>query len=171
MKFLLLIDQYFEEVICTALLFGMTFSIFFQIIFRVMGAPLAWTEELARYLFIWLIYVSCSFAVRLHSHITVDVLTLVVKRRGQLVLDLISDIVFFCFAIIIAYYGAQAVHKLMFVKPQVSAGLKISMWIPYAAVPVGSAMMAIRLIQKITLRIIDYRKGPEAEVPAEGGNS
>lgn len=171
MKVLRLLDKYFEEVVCTALLFVMTFCIFMQIIFRAVGAPLAWTEELARYLFVWLVYVSCSFAVRIQSHIKLDILTLLVKKRGKLVLDIFSDVIFFLFAVIIAYYGSQTVHKLFFVRPQISPGLKIPMWLPYLSVSLGSVMMAVRLVQSLVLRVTSYRKESNAELTVKGGDN
>lgn len=162
MKVLHWLDEHLEEFISTLLLMAMTFCIFTQIIFRATGAPLSWTEELSRYLFVWLIYISCSLAIRHRAHIKVDVMSLLVKRRGQLVLDLISDVAFFIFIVIIAYYGSQTVYKLLFVRPQVSAGIKAPMWIPYLSIVVGGILMALRLIQSVILRIREY-KNPAVE--------
>ena len=65
MKVLKWLDEYAEISICVALLSAMTLILAVQVFMRyVMGASLSWSEELARYLFIWLIYLGISFGAR-----------------------------------------------------------------------------------------------------------
>ena len=60
MKVLSLIDKHLEEVLCAIILGLMTIVIFLQVALRTMQLPLYWTEEVGRYLFIWLIYMPMS---------------------------------------------------------------------------------------------------------------
>lgn len=144
----------------------MVVVIFLQIVFRFFGMPLAWTEELGRYMFIWLIYTSSAMAVKLRSHIKVDVLKVVFKRKGNFVLDMISNVVFFLFASTFTYYAIRAVIRIGAVYPQTSTAMHIPMWIPYASILVGCALMAIRLIQD-TVKLVKEYKAPEAEEKKE----
>ena len=57
-KILKFLNDYLEETICIILMSVMTIIIFIQVIMRyVMHNSLSWSEELARYCFIWLIYI------------------------------------------------------------------------------------------------------------------
>ena len=58
-----------EEIAIFILLLGMVASSFAQVGFRlVLDHPLAWSEELSRYLFVWLSFVGGALAVAEGSH-------------------------------------------------------------------------------------------------------
>ena len=63
------------------LFFAMTVTVLIQVFFRfVLQSPLRWTEELARYLMIWLVLLASSIAMRNRAHLQVDVLTSALPR-------------------------------------------------------------------------------------------
>lgn len=73
MSILRFLDKYFEISISVFLLLFMTALIAIQVFMRyVMGEPLSWSEELARYVFIWLIYLMISYSAREMKHIKID---------------------------------------------------------------------------------------------------
>ena len=158
MKVLRVIDNNLEKFLCAIILSVMTVIIFLQIVFRFVGAPLAWTEELGRYLFIWLIYLSSAMAVKLRAHIKV-----VFHKKGNFLLDLISNAFFLMFAVAFTYYGWRAVIRLSITYPQTSATLHLPMWIPYFSIVLGCALMAIRLVQDTVELVREYR-APESEI-------
>ena len=57
LKFL---DNNLEKCIATVLIILMTATIFLEVIFRYCHVQAPWTEELARYMFVWMIYLGCS---------------------------------------------------------------------------------------------------------------
>ena len=155
MKILTFIDRHLEEMLCAVLLSAMTIVIFMQIVFRVFGLPLSWTEEIGRYMFIWLIYIGCASAIRNRKHICVELMDLVVKDRGRFVLSIISNVIFLIFAGILTYYGFFVVQR---VSAQLSPAIRMPMSIPYASVLVGSALMFIRLIQDTIARFKERKE-------------
>jgi TRAP-type C4-dicarboxylate transport system permease small subunit len=153
------LNKYFEEAFSSLLLVAMTLLIFAQIIFRATGVPLAWTEELARYAFVWLIYMSSSYAVRKRAHIKVELLNVIVKGKlGHLILNIWANAAFFVFAAVIAYFTFGTVYRLKNVNPQFSPATQFPMWIAYLSVSVGFALMIYRLIADTVTIIADYRK-------------
>ena len=157
MKILKWLDKHFEEAISVFLMAVMTILGTMQVILREVGASLAWTEELTRYLFVWLIYISSSYAIRMRGHIKVELISLIVKEKGKLILDLISNVAFLIFAILIAIYGWQYVMNLATVRVQYSPSLHLPMFIPYTSFALGCSLMVIRLIQDTILRIREYK--------------
>lgn len=155
MKVLSFLDKHLEEMLCAAILGVMTIVIFLQILLRISGLPLSWTEEVGRYMFVWLIYIGCAGAIRKRKHICVELLDLVLKERGQFVLSIISNLVFLLFAGILAYYSIFVVQR---VATQLSPAIRMPMAIPYASVLVGSALMVIRLIQDTFARFRERKE-------------
>ena len=82
MRFLKLLDQYFEEVIVIILLGTMTFLVGLQVIMRyVMQDSLSWSEELARYVFIWMVNIGISYGVKKNRHISIDFLNTILPEK------------------------------------------------------------------------------------------
>ncbi|WP_312280881.1 TRAP transporter small permease [Oscillibacter sp.] len=156
MKIVSFLDKHLEEVLLAILLSVMTLMIFMQIVFRVFGWPLSWTEELGRYMFIWMIYLGAASAIRKRKHISVELLDLFFKDNGKFVLNIISNVIFMIFAAILTYYSIPVVQR---VAAQLSPAVRLSMAIPYSSVLVGSALMLIRLIQDTIAR---FRERKEA---------
>ena len=157
MKFLKFLDDNFEKYVCIFFLVLMVFATTCQIIFRTTGLPLSWTEELARYSFIWLIYVSCSYAIKLERHIKIEAVMLLFGKRGRLVLNIISDILFFIFAVVVSYYGFLMLQRLLFITKQKSPAMQISMGLPYSAIFFGCVLMSVRLIQHLFKIVQEYK--------------
>lgn len=157
MRVIRFLDNNFEKYLCSVFLVLMTVIMLYQIVSRFLGVPLSWTEETARYLFIWLIYLSAAYAAKLGAHITVDLLIVVFKTRAQLILKLFSNAVFFIFAAYVSYLMRFQVAKMMFVTHQVSGTGNWPMWIPYSSVLVGMFLIAVRLIQNSFYLIRDYK--------------
>lgn len=167
MKIIRWLDRYFEELLSAALLAAATIIIALQIVFRMTGAPLAWTEELARYMFVWIIYISCSYAVKKRAHIQVELVPLLLKERGRFILSLVSDALFLIFASVITYFGAQMMYNVMFVKTQFSPAMGLNMGYVYLSFVLGLGLTSVRLIQDIILRVKEYRTDSKRSL--EGG--
>nr|WP_246407415.1 TRAP transporter small permease [Geomicrobium halophilum] len=120
-----------------------------QIFMRfVLGSSLEWSEELARYCFIWMIYIGISYGVKKQRHIKVDVLMLLFKDKGKVILNMIANVIFLAFAIFIVIYGTNIAVQI-FGWGQTSPGLGLPMAFVYFATPAGMSLTVIRLIQQL----------------------
>ena len=155
MKILTFLNERLEEVLCAALLTVMTAVIFLQIVLRVTGLPLSWTEEVGRYMFVWLIYLGCAGAVRKRKHICVELVDLFLKERGRFVISIISNVIFLVFVGILSYNGIFVVRR---VSTQLSPAIRMSMAVPYSSFLVGSIIMFFRLIQDTVLRFRERKE-------------
>lgn len=134
---------------------------FLQVWFRlVMQEPLAWTEELARYAFVWLTFVGGAAVVGNWGHFQVDFLLSYCPAWLKLPLRFISYIAIAVFAYIMMFYGWELLDK---VYRQKSAAMLIPMAYPYAALPLSGLLMIVHLVE---LLIKDFRK----PVAQEGGS-
>lgn len=155
MKILKLLDDKFEEYFLAITLSVSVIIIFVQVIMRyVVGESLSWSEELARYLFLWQIWVGASFAVKKKKHLRADVLQVVVPQKLKYPIEVLYTVIWLLFSIFFAYKSSILVSKIVTVG-QLSAALRLPMQFAYASVPSGCILMSIRLFQKI---ILDYKK-------------
>lgn len=141
-KFLNNLEEYF----CVWTLAIMTLVVFVQVVMRyVFANSLSWSEELARFIFLWLSWVGASYAVRERSHFRVEMLMDLFKGASRVWLEYLVLLIWFAFSFFLTWYGTKLV---LFIHGagQVSAAMRIPMTWPYAAVPAGCALMCARLV-------------------------
>lgn len=139
-----------EEYLLVFAFGSMVVYIFMQILFRyIFNLPLAWSEELARFTFVWLIYLGASLAVKRKRHLRVDAALLLYPKVIRPYVTLLGDLLFLFFAIVIAKETATLIHAITFVRPQVSPAMQIPMGLAYLAVPISFGLMIIRIVQNI----------------------
>jgi len=146
----------FEEALLVLALSAMVATIGAQVLARyVFAYPLAWTEELARYLFLWVVFLGASQAMRRHEHIAVGLLADRLPRHvRQLVAVMLNGLI----AAFLAVLVMQGWKVVGVVAPLKSIALKVSMAVVYLPLVVGGAIMLVRVMAD-TVRVI--RHGPE----------
>lgn len=153
MKILKWLDDHLEESFIFLSLSAMSVIIFLQVLMRYgFQSSLSWSEEIARYLFIWLIYIGISYGVKKSAHVSVTALDLVLSTKAQRVLKSISAVVFLLFSILIVYYGWQVCARIMRLG-QEAPGTGLQMWVVYLSVPTGFTLTCFRLVQRLYFMI------------------
>ena len=127
-----------ETVLCILLSF-LTIITFSQVIARyVFEAPLSWSEELARFILLWLAMLSAAYGFKIKTHFS---LQFIVNRTSlkfrKYVYFYVTLIVSF-FLIIFIYYSLIFV---MGVNGHLAPALQIPMEIPYSSTIVGGLLM------------------------------
>src|SRR5690606_39758959 len=144
MKIIKWLDANLERTLLIILSAIMTSSITLQVFMRyVMNSSLSWSEELARYCFIWLVFIGNSYGVRMQKHIKVDAILQFLKDKQKIVLGIIANLIFLAFSILIIIYGNQIVQQFLG-WGQTSPALHVPMGLIYAATPVGFTLTSIR---------------------------
>ncbi|MCB1450157.1 MAG: TRAP transporter small permease [Nitratireductor sp.] len=117
-----------------------------------------WGEEIVRYSFIYLAWIGAASAVRERAHIRIDVIIHYLGPRAKALVYILGDIVMFAVALVALYYSFETV--LVSAKfGSVTDGLRISKVWFLMAVPVGFALMILRLAQSFVHDIHSLRTG------------
>ena len=133
-----------ELVIGVSLTVVMVAAVFLQVVFRyVVNQPLSWSEELARYIFVWASMIGASMGVKKKSHFGLDALLKLFPRTQKKATEIILYCLMSILLIILVYYGVQFSRELYV---QTAPGLNITMAIPYAAMPVGGLLMLLHIV-------------------------
>lgn len=127
-------------------IFGMLVTVTLQIIMRLAGQSLDWSEELTRFLFLWAVFLGMASGFRTgeHPRITV-VLRLLPQTVRRLALHLYVLLGVFFFAIV-AYYGVQLVVN-QYRTGQTSPALQIGVFLISLAVAVSAVLAVVAHIQ------------------------
>ena len=137
----------FEEFIVVPLVAVMTAVIILQVFFRyVLKGSLPWSEELARYLMIWVTFVGASIGVKRGAHIGVEVLVMALPKNVQTIVKYVGGIITIIFCIVVFGASLGILHRQI-VGNQISPAMRIPMWWAYGAIPAGTLLMTIRFIQ------------------------
>ena len=112
-----------------------------QVIFRYfLGFPLGWTEELARIMMIWWVYLCVAVLASQRKLLAVDALLLVLPSRGQAFLMAFVHLLCGAFMVWMTWLGVRLVGLA---GTQTSVALEIPYaWI-YAALPTGIGLTAV----------------------------
>ena len=111
MKLLKKIDKNLERWVMFLLLAGMTLVLGIQIFCRfVLNNSLTWSEELARFMFIWSTFLSIGFCLKEGISLKIDTLISLFPKKVQAVILLLGDVVmtvFFLYLLPSAWEGVR----------------------------------------------------------------
>ncbi|WP_347310449.1 TRAP transporter small permease [Defluviimonas sp. SAOS-178_SWC] len=112
------------------------------------AAPISWAEELAIRLVIWMVFVGCSILVREQGHLAIDLLprSLSDRMRGGLtILVWLISGAFLAWLLLVSSQHTINAYR----SGQVLPMLQLPIWLGYLAIPVGSLLMIVRILQHI----------------------
>lgn len=114
----------------------------------ILNASQPWTEELARYAFIWTNLLGSAVAVRHGSHAAVSILEGKLKGKTWIVQQVVVySLMLLCCAILIVF-GFRMVSVA---SKQLSPAMRFPMSLVYLAVPVGAIGIAIQAFERLVL--------------------
>ena len=108
------LDENVEQYLCVVLLGVFTTILFIQVVMRyVFNNSLSWSEELARYLFIWLCFIGVSFGAKQMKHLKIDVFISVFPKKFRPYVIVFADVIVLAFSGIIMYAAYVTVVRYM----------------------------------------------------------
>jgi len=125
------------------LLFGLGFSMAILVAVQVfcryiLNSSLFWSEELARYMLVWLSFFGATVAYYHHLHPGVDVLTSRLSAVKQQISQLVVHLISMVLALVMVISGTQFAW---FVRMQISPALGLPKWIILAVIPLSGTVL------------------------------
>ena len=123
---------------------GMFACVLGQVGFRYfLGDPLTWSDELARYLFVWCALLGWIIAARRRSHLAIGTLPERAGPRVRALLSLLAAAAAFAFAAVLAFYGTRIALRNVDVG---TTTLFFTMGVVYAIVPLAAIAVGLHAI-------------------------
>ena len=152
------LDGYYRllQVLLTLLMGLLMVPVTMQIFSRYIGLipRYIWTEEIARFCFIWIILIGAMIAVRDGSHFAVDLLPNPKTKRGEAVGRMFVDFIMFLVALIFIVWGWPLVQ---FGLLQTSEIAELPMITIYIAWPLAGVTWILFLGEKLVDNIKLFR--------------
>jgi len=146
-----------EDTVLIVMFMAMVGIIFFQVIMRyVFNDSLVWSEELGKFLFVWLSWLGISIGHRRREHIKITLLVDRLPYKLKKVTEVLTEL------ILIAICGVTMYYSFTMIQIQINipyAGIKISTAWGYLSVALGCGMLIIRAIAYIIEDVNYVMKG------------
>lgn len=128
---------------------------FFQIFNRmILKLPISWTEEVARYLLVWLTFLSAVVATRTGSMAAIDILTMRFSGIVRLIANIFQTVVSIVFVSVVTV-NLLKVMALQIETGQLTPALKISMSIPYFSIAIWGVLSVLELLLLLMQSILN----------------
>ena len=111
-----------------------------------LNSSLGWSDELSRFIFIWVTFLGAAYAYGLDEHIGLDfVVDRIGSDRVRTVVRLLGEIAIGCVLFVITWYG----WEVAFSATNLSPALDIPMTWIYIVAPLTGLLMLVQNILKI----------------------
>ncbi len=132
------------------LMLSLVSSVTWQVASRyLLRDPSPWTEELARYLLIWIGLLGAAYGYRTRAHMGIDLLAQQLGPAGRARLQRISAFAVLCFALPVMVVGGASLVQLTWDLRQFSAALGLPMAAVYLAIPLSGLLVALYALLEI----------------------
>jgi TRAP-type C4-dicarboxylate transport system permease small subunit len=151
MNYFLLIAEKFdnivakiEEVALVIFVAAMAVIIFMQVIFRyVLKNPIFWSEELTRYIFVWVVLLGASINIKKKGHYGIDILYKTLPDKVRMYVGILISLMM---GVVIFTLLTQSIILVKSTFIQISPAMEISMGWAYGSLTVGGTFMAIHFL-------------------------
>ena len=168
MKVLKWLDDNFEETLLIILLILITFVMGLQVFCRyILNNSLTWSEELTRYLFIYMAFISIAYCTKKWISIKIDQVMNLLPDMPFCVCQLTLNIVLTIFFAYMTYHSYFYVMQ-GYNSAQLSPALQVPMWIVQLAPLLGFGLATIRSFQQILIegrKLVTKDWHPKEEAP------
>jgi TRAP-type C4-dicarboxylate transport system permease small subunit len=133
-----------------------TFTVFTRYVLNIVPS---WSEEIPRYLLVWITYLGAGLAIKFKEHISLDVFFNLMPLRARQVGHLILNGLVAIVALIMVVYGIGLVNHF---GDDLMESIPVTNFWLYLAMPVSGLLMLLYLVQDTWKRIRDFGKAEEA---------
>lgn len=148
-KALNLIDSFLNRLL-QALLLLITTAVTWQVFSRyILNNPSSFTEELARFLLIWLTLLGCAFAYRHNSHLGLDMVYTKANKMQQKIMYYVIHVCVGVFALCVMTIGGFALMNMTEQLGQASPVMGIDISLVYSVVPFSGLLIVIFALHAI----------------------
>ena len=153
--------------LCIVIFVALVLDVLWGVVTRyVLGHQASWSEELARFLLVWLAMIGAALAYIENSHLGVDVLTRLLDPSARRIANFVTHLLVFLFAAAALVYGGAALFLDRWESGQVMSAMQIRRAWFYLSVPVSGVLIALFALDA-AISVASGRGVASEEQPAE----
>lgn len=133
--------------ILAALMLVMTVLIGWQVIARfIVGESLTFSEEVSRFVMVWLVLLGAAYAAKNGRLMKVDIVEHMLSGKAKSTVIMVAGVLSIVFYLVLVVFGFFIVSAVSY---QMTPATEVSMSIPMAALPVGGLLLIINTIHQM----------------------
>lgn len=133
---------------------AMAIAVLLQLFTRLLGYPLSWGEEVARFTYIWSAFIGASYVTMTREHIQVSFFVNKLSPKVQRVIQILQGILMIGGSIwILPSAFAHSVEQY----GNLSPALEMPIFYVYISFPIGMLLLVIRLLQLLVTDVRSLR--------------
>ena len=138
------------ELLLVSILSAMVINVLWQIITRYFSAsPSSFSDELARYLMIWLGLIGTAYVSGKKEHVSIDYFLKKLNYKKRVLLNRLIDFIILFFAFFVMIIGGGHLVFVTIKLEQLSPSLQIPLGFVYSAIPLSGLIIIFYQISNI----------------------
>lgn len=144
-------------------------NVLWQVFTRfVLNNPSSYTEELARYLLVWVGVLAAAYGVATKGHLAIDLLPLKLHGRKRQILEVFIQLSVAAFAVAVMIVGGIRLVGITLYLDQTSAALGVKLGYVYLVLPISGFLMlyfsVVHLVDALRSPVEGRATGEDAAV-------
>jgi C4-dicarboxylate transporter DctQ subunit len=141
----------------------------YQVVGRYVDPRIAFPygDEVVTYLTVWAVFLASSQLVRTDGHVRPDIVLRLLPPQGQRWVEAFNCCAALAFCIGLLIFGIAITSGSFDLDERSSTGLEFPLWIYYAALPTGGALMTVRYLLRLWRYLFRFDPATMVIAPAE----
>lgn len=157
------LNNYIEQILLFVMISILICSVTLQVFTRIIGRSFSWTEEVARYSFVWLVMIGMSYATKHHLHIRMEVILALLHGKKRSCFEILLQMFALC---ICGYLFYLCLDYVEFSYMKKAPALNITMSVLNVSGIVGIGLNCVRIVQNIAMEVAKLCR-PQAKTEKE----
>jgi TRAP-type C4-dicarboxylate transport system permease small subunit len=174
--FFMPIIKWFDWVLNSSALFAggvigfTTLIVIYEVIMRyLVKRPTTWVNDISEILLVYCTFLGSAWVLKLGGHTKVDILIVIMKKRGQVIMGIIQDLLSLFFCVVFTYISWESFWDAVITQERTAGGLfSVPLWPVYIVIPIGAFLLCIQLIRQIVNGFAYLSKSHPEESDVEG---
>jgi len=159
----------FFAVIAGALIGFTSLIVIYEVVMRyLVKKPTTWVNDISEILLVYCTFLGSAWVLSVGGHTKVDILIVLMKKRGQEIMGIIQDILSLFFCAVFTYIAWESFWDSLITQERTAGGLfSVPLWPVYMVIPLGAFLLSIQLIRQIVDHFVYLLKRHPEEPKAE----
>ncbi len=157
------LNNYIEQILLFVMISILICSVTLQVFTRIIGSSFSWTEEVARYSFVWFVMIGMSYATKHHLHIRMEVILALLHGKKRSYFEILLQMFALC---ICGYLFYLCLDYIQFSYMKKAPALNITMSVLNVSGIVGIGLNCVRIVQNIAMEVAKLCR-PQAKTEKE----
>lgn len=154
--------DFFLKWVLVVIMAVMAINVLWQVFSRfVLQSPSSFTEELARYMLVWVGILGSSYVAGQKMHLAIDLLPSKLTGKPKAYLEIFIELCIFIFALVVMVIGGMRLVSITLLLNQISAALQVKLGYVYSVIPLSGILMmfySIYFIQQQFLKLKEHKQ-------------